>query len=121
MIDAAQYLVPVIRVTDLEESIGFFTKLGFACRGRYGDPPSFAVLYLGSDERHVIHLMKRDSVSADAFGLYVQVANVDGVYASAVAAGLEIVYPLADQPYGLRDFAVIGPDAIRVAIGQEIE
>jgi uncharacterized glyoxalase superfamily protein PhnB len=38
-------------------------------------------------------------------GLYVVVEDPDAHFARAVAAGLQIVQPLTDQPYGSREFA----------------
>ena len=39
------------------------------------------------------------------FGIYVQVKDVDAHYARAKAAGAEIVRPLADTPYGAREYS----------------
>ena len=41
--------------------------------------------------------------------LSVEVDDVDAVYARAQALGLEIVYPLADEPWGVRRFYVRDP------------
>ena len=38
-----------------------------------------------------------------------EVADVDAVHAEAVARGLEIVYPLTDEPWGIRRFFVREP------------
>ena len=40
----------------------------------------------------------------------VEVANVDEAHADAVARGLDIVYPLTDEPWGIRRFFVKDPD-----------
>jgi uncharacterized glyoxalase superfamily protein PhnB len=40
------------------------------------------------------------------------VADVEGVYAKAVARGLQIVYPLTDEPWGVRRFFVVDPNGV---------
>ena len=42
--------------------------------------------------------------------LTVEVEDVDAVYAAAVARGVEIVYPLADEQWGVRRFFFRDPD-----------
>lgn len=42
-------------------------------------------------------------------GLYVQITDIDEHYARAKAAGAEIVRPLADTPYGAREYSVRDP------------
>ena len=39
-------------------------------------------------------------------GIYLAVDDVDAHHDKAVAAGAEIAYPLTDQPYGSREYAV---------------
>jgi uncharacterized glyoxalase superfamily protein PhnB len=39
----------------------------------------------------------------------VEVDDVDAVHARAVSLGLEIVYPLVDEPWGVRRFYVRDP------------
>jgi uncharacterized glyoxalase superfamily protein PhnB len=40
----------------------------------------------------------------------VEVEDVDALHAEAVERGLEIVYPLTDEPWGIRRFFVRAPD-----------
>jgi catechol 2,3-dioxygenase-like lactoylglutathione lyase family enzyme len=40
----------------------------------------------------------------------IEVQDVDALHAEAVARGLEIVYPLTDEPWGIRRFFVRDPD-----------
>lgn len=42
-------------------------------------------------------------------GTYVQIADIEEHYARARAAGAEIVRPLADTPYGAREYSVRDP------------
>lgn len=47
-----------------------------------------------------------DPWTSEAFGIYVRVADVDAHHARAVAAGAEVVRPLADTAYGAREYSV---------------
>lgn len=121
MLTVVQYLVPILHVRDLDAVSQFFIKLGFEEQWRMGDPPNRAGLYFGPLGReHVIHLMRRDGADDAGARIYLQVPNVDEVYAACVAAGLNPL-GLADRSYGMRDFDVVGPEGILVGIGSEIE
>jgi predicted enzyme related to lactoylglutathione lyase len=40
----------------------------------------------------------------------IDVADVDAVHARAVAQNLQIVYPLTNEPWGVRRFFLVDPD-----------
>lgn len=42
----------------------------------------------------------------------VEVAYVDAVHAQAVRRGVELVYPLSDEPWGVRRFLVKDPNGV---------
>ena len=50
----------------------------------------------------------------------IEVADVDAVHADAVARGLEIVYPLTDEPWGVRRFFVREPSGTVVNVASHI-
>jgi catechol 2,3-dioxygenase-like lactoylglutathione lyase family enzyme len=49
-----------------------------------------------------------------------EVENVDAAHADALARGLEIVYPLTDEPWGIRRFFVREPSGTVVNVGTHI-
>lgn len=49
-----------------------------------------------------------------------EVEDVDAAYAEAQTRGLEIVYPLADEPWGIRRFFVRDPTGITVNIASHL-
>ena len=49
-------------------------------------------------------------------GISVGVADVDGVHAKAVGQGLEIVYPLRDEEWGVRRFMLREPSGTVVNV-----
>jgi catechol 2,3-dioxygenase-like lactoylglutathione lyase family enzyme len=48
--------------------------------------------------------------------LTVEVGDVDAVHQAAVAAGHRVVYPLTDEPWGVRRFFVAGPGGVVVNV-----
>ena len=48
--------------------------------------------------------------------LSVEVADVDADHAKAEAVGVEIVYPLTDEPWGVRRFYVADPNEVVVNV-----
>lgn len=121
MLTSIEYLVPILHVRDLDAVSQFFVKLGFEEQWRMGEPAHRAGLYFGPrGSEYVIHLMKREDASDAGARVYIQVPNVDEVYAGCVASGLS-PRDLAERPYGMRDFDVVGPEEILVGIGTEIE
>ena len=53
--------------------------------------------------------------------VHLQVANVDEVVASAVAAGAKVSMPATDQFYGMRHAKVVDPYGHEWSLGQSIE
>jgi catechol 2,3-dioxygenase-like lactoylglutathione lyase family enzyme len=48
--------------------------------------------------------------------LSIEVEDVDAVHAKAVALGLQIVYPLTDEPWGVRRFFVTDPNGVIINV-----
>jgi catechol 2,3-dioxygenase-like lactoylglutathione lyase family enzyme len=59
-----------------------------------------------------ISVMRSDATAPVVPQLSVEVANVDAVHAEAVRRGLEIVYPLTDESWGVRRFFVVDPNRV---------
>ena len=51
---------------------------------------------------------------------YLVVDDVDGYHRQVVAAGAEIVKPLATEPWGMREFGLRTADGHRIMVGQEM-
>jgi catechol 2,3-dioxygenase-like lactoylglutathione lyase family enzyme len=50
----------------------------------------------------------------------VEVEDVDALHAEAQRRGLEIVYPLTDEPWGIRRFFVRDPDGVVINVAMHI-
>ncbi|MCP9271579.1 VOC family protein [Mycolicibacterium arenosum] len=93
-------VVPVHTVEDLQAAAaGYVAALGLVEVMNHG-----WIVTLAGDDGHQVSLMTRDLTAAVNPTISVEVDDVDAAYASAVAAGLEIVHPLSDEEWGVRRF-----------------
>lgn len=111
----------VLAVADLDASRRFYIdKLGFveemrvdgwsflrrgACRLRLGDCPGIKPISDSPDHSWFAYLHVRDAMR---------------LYGEFVGNGVEIWHTLADQPWGMREFAIVTPDGHRIVFGEQI-
>jgi predicted enzyme related to lactoylglutathione lyase len=110
----------VLAVPDLARSSAFYRDvLGFSVR----DMAPGWLLYV-KDSYQIMAgecpdaMPARDLGDHSYFG-YLVVDSVDDYHRRAVAAGAEIVKPLRDEPWGMREFGLRTSDGHRLMIGSE--
>jgi len=65
--------------------------------------------------------MTAESTGNHSWFAHALVENVDEVYGEFIERGAQILSPIADKPWGIRDFTVVTPDGHRIVFGQIIE
>jgi catechol 2,3-dioxygenase-like lactoylglutathione lyase family enzyme len=65
-----------------------------------------------ANETAQVNVFEAGDGAADAPAASVEVDDVDATHARAIAAGLEIVRPLRDEPWGVRRFFVRDPNGV---------
>lgn len=101
-IDCAQHF-PTLEVSNVAEAIEYYTqKLGFNVGFQWGDPVSFAAVTLGQVE---IHLGEGKSHSQGASVSFL-LDDADELYQFHCANGVEIIRPIENQPWGLREYTI---------------
>ncbi len=113
----------VLAVPNLERSGSFYRDvLGFEIRASGGAGWQFFV-------RDGCKIMAGECPDAlqpaelgdhSYFG-YLVVDNADTYYQRAVSASAEIVKPIADEPWGMREFGLRTIDGHRLMIGQDLD
>ena len=100
-------IVPDIRSKHLDASRQFYVNvIGLEVAMDMG----FVVtLVPPSNPTAQVTLMRDDDPSAILPQISVEVADVDQVHSRAVSSGLHIVYPLTNEPWGVRRFFVTDP------------
>ncbi len=114
--------IPVVVTEDPAGTRAFYVGfLGF----RVGmEQPGFLMLVSPSEPTTQVivawHTEGAMDPSVARVDISVEVANVDEAHADALARGLEIVYPLTDEPWGIRRFFVREPSGTVVNVATHI-
>jgi catechol 2,3-dioxygenase-like lactoylglutathione lyase family enzyme len=118
-VDPTEQLVTEIVVADIERSVCFYLDLGFTLLRDGGD---FVELGWEDHRLFLAELSAFHNTAAEASprpkfpraNVRVMVPNVDECWAKAKELGAEIVLPIADRYYGLRDFTIADPDGFGI-------
>ena len=107
---------PGFVVTDIAEAVEFYTKkLGFRSSFTFGEPPNFAAVNLG---KITVHLMTYGNFGKGS--AYFTVEDVDELYKFHVDNGVEIIEPIENREYDMRDYLVRDPFGNYLAFGHYI-
>ena len=68
-----------------------------------------------------VSVMKRDATAPVQPAMSIEVDDVDAVHAHAVRRGDDIVYPLTDEPWGVRRFFVRDPNGVVINVLSHVE
>ena len=107
-------VVPDITTPRLQESREFYVGLlGFEVAM---DMDWVVTLVSPANPTAQVILMTRDATAPVQPQMSIEVADVDAVHQQAVARGDDIVYPLTDEPWGVRRFFVRDPSGVVVNV-----
>lgn len=101
--DAIAWYVTALGAVEIERYVGDDGRIGHAQVSING-----ADMYL-ADEHPEVGILSPVTLGGSPVSLHLSVADVDAVYAAAVAAGATGERPPADQPYGDRASTIIDP------------
>ncbi len=108
---------PGFFVKDIKEAVDFYSdKLGFRLEFMWGDPPRFAAL---SMDKVSIHLMTQTNQPAAGMA-YFPVDDAEALYAFHVAQQVNIVEPIEDRNYDMRDYLIRDPYGNHLSFGHFI-
>ena len=131
----AQRLVPILNVSDIRQSFAWFEKFGWQKGWEWGDPPTFGGVCSGACEiflcqggqggRGRSDLRMTFGPDGDETGdrgvwMSVWVDDVDAVHQHCLAQGLEVAWPPADMPWGVREMHVRHPDGHIFRVGRSL-
>lgn len=111
-----QIAIPQLAFLNLEETVEFYTKLGFKCNDNWKE-------YLMCSRDNIeIHLWKCDDPQIPKnTGCYVRVTEVDKLY--EVYKALNIIHPngpLTDRPWEMREFSILDNSGNIIHFGESI-
>ena len=101
-------VVPDIKSTRMDESRAFYVDfLGL----KLGMDLGFVMTFISPNNPTAqISVVRDEGASTLQPNMSVEVADVDEAHAQAIRHCLEIVYPLTDEPWGVRRFFVVDPN-----------
>lgn len=105
-------VVPDLHVADMERARAFYRALGLAEVMDLG----WAVTLASPDNPTAQIMLLGANTEAPQPDISIEVADVDAAHDTMVAAGAEVVYPLRDEPWGVRRFFVRDPDGTVVNV-----
>jgi catechol 2,3-dioxygenase-like lactoylglutathione lyase family enzyme len=107
-------VVPDITSDRMDESRTFYTAfLGFNVAMDMG---WVVTLASPSNPTAQITLLQDTGSAAPHPNLSVEVEDVEAVHARALALGFRVVYPLTDEPWGVRRFFVADPNGVAINV-----
>jgi PhnB protein len=123
-------LYPFLAVRDVARAVGYYAEaFGAIEEGkRLTAPDGRSVAVLLIDGRHVgvatetpeLGTPSPETAGATTVRISLEVEDPDAVAARAVAAGGTEMFPVADQPYGMRQGRVVDPFGHHWLIGKRL-
>lgn len=112
-------IVPDIKSKRLDDSRAFYVDfLGL----KVGMDLGWIVTFVSpSNPTAQINVMRDDNPSTLLPNVSIEVADVDEVHARAIESDFQIVYPLTDEPWGIRRFFVVDPNGVIVNISSHVQ
>ena len=107
-------IVPDIKSKHLDASRQFYVDvLGLEVAMDMG---FIVTLVSPSNPTAQVSLIRDDDSSTLLPQMSIEVADVDDVHSRAVSRGLHVVYPLTNEPWGVRRFFVSDPNGIVINV-----
>jgi len=110
-----------VYVRDQDEALAFYVdKLGFEVAA---EPPGW--IFVAKDSCLIMLGECPDDMHPSQLGChnyfaYLRVDDADAYHAELERKGVESLSPLADEPWGMREFSIRTPDGHRIRFGQRI-
>jgi catechol 2,3-dioxygenase-like lactoylglutathione lyase family enzyme len=118
--------VPILPSRDLDESLTFYSRLGFENRGAPHDRWGYLIIGRGGIELHFYLDRDVNPLTTDA-RCYLRVRDADALYAEWSLIGVPSdpttgsrLQPPVDTEYGLRELALVDPSGNLLRAGSPI-
>lgn len=113
-----EQLIVELYVQDIIKSREFYQQFGF---NLVREESNFAVLQWEESRLYLERIEGQPAApTTTVANIRIMVLDVDRYWEKAQQLGLEVIRPIADRNYGLRDFTVRSPDGIGLRFGTRI-
>ena len=107
----------ILYVPDLEAAVEFYTtRLAFWKAFEWGEPATLAGVNIG----HVQIFLEQGEPSVRKCAVYFVVGDADKLHAYHQARGVEVVDPLSDRPWKLREYTVRDLNGYTLTFGHRL-
>lgn len=96
-----------LHTDDVERAREFFGVLGLT---EDGMNLGWVARFSSADSTACVQVVTRDATAPEDSVMTIKVDDVDAAYEQAQQRGYQIVYPITDEPWGIRRFFVRSPD-----------
>lgn len=117
-VPAGEQLVVEFYVRDIKQSCEFYQRLGFEL---VRDDGNFLVLKW--EDAYLFLEEVKDApppLEYPVGNMRIMVSDVDHYWELAQAMGAQVIRPIENRYYGLRDFTIAGPDGLGIRFGTRI-
>jgi catechol 2,3-dioxygenase-like lactoylglutathione lyase family enzyme len=117
-VPGGEQLVVELYVRDIKQSCAFYQRLGFEL---VRDDGNFLVLKW--EEAYLFLEEVKEAMFPPEYpigNMRVMVPDVDHYWALAQAIGAQVIRPIENRYYGLRDFTIAGPDGLGIRFATRI-
>ena len=122
----AESAVPILPSRNLEETLAFYTRLGFELQGAPIDKYRYLIIGRGSIELHFWDAPDIDPLTTDA-SCYIRVDDADALHRDWLKVGIESdpvtgsrLMPPVDTDYGIREFALVDLSGNLLRVGSPL-
>ena len=117
-------LFPMLETENIKQTIEFYTQnLGFKCQGVYPDKENICWASLSSGACEIAFGLPNAHTNFEkpilTGSIYMYVENVEEFW-QKLKDKVEIVYPLEDMIYGMREFGIRDCNGYILNLGQDI-
>ena len=126
-VEPIEQLVTEIVVRDIRKSVRFYQLLGFSLLRDGGDFVELTwedhrLLLAEPSAFHELDCVEPPAVPKfPRANVRVMVPNVDAYWSRVNEMGAQIIVPIADRYYGLRDFTIADPDGFGVRFASKLK
>ena len=112
--------IPILASRDIEETIGFYERLGFGVVARYEEfGPTYLLIRRDDVELHFVHSPDTDPAESHG-GCYLRLDDAQAVYEEWESLDASEIRPPRDTPWGMREFFLVDPSGNLLRIGTRI-
>ncbi|MDQ3898565.1 MAG: VOC family protein [Actinomycetota bacterium] len=109
--------IPILASRDIEQTTGFYRRLGFEVAGLYEEfGPAYLLLRRDDVELHFVHSPDVDPAESSG-GCYLRLTDAQAVYDDWAPLRLPEIHPPRDTPWGMREFFLVDPSGNLVRVG----